>query len=130
MTYGDFLKWLVYYGKSIYKGMMTGGTPISGNLHLPSSKPRIGPCRSGFQFGRSLDPSSTGHQVQFDTTHPDGLSPRGQLLRKDLENPWFYGESGLEMVDIPTSVLVYWFIPVTLDQKKLESRLLGGFIPL
>ena len=27
-------KWMVYKGKSIYKWMRTGGTPISGNLHM------------------------------------------------------------------------------------------------
>ena len=30
-------KWMVYSGKSHLKWMMTGGTPISGNLHMPES---------------------------------------------------------------------------------------------
>ena len=31
-------KWMVYNGKYIYKWMMTGGTPISGNLHIDLTK--------------------------------------------------------------------------------------------
>jgi len=37
-VYGGFHKWeypkINGYGKTIYKWMMTGGTPISGNLHI------------------------------------------------------------------------------------------------
>jgi hypothetical protein len=28
-------KWIVYNGKSLYKWMITGGTSILGNLHIP-----------------------------------------------------------------------------------------------
>ena len=40
IIYGGFLEWryphswMVYKGQSIYKWMMTGGTPISGNRHI------------------------------------------------------------------------------------------------
>ena len=44
VLYGGFLecpKWMVYTGKSIYKSMMNGGTPISGNLQIGSEHEKL-----------------------------------------------------------------------------------------